>query len=209
MSNIFQTPLNELLFGSSPNQDLEGYADAAEGYAGRELLVPAELYLEPDFSTDANPNPELNRSRLEKLTGEKTDLIQQLVNGHADGNARDRIAEIDRELNQIFGRGEARFWPKSIGAMIEGNGWSPNAPNTQGWKQTVRLDELEERRRSEHARHDAEVAEIGRSTEGQDAKTNLIKIAELQHQLRLSDAENEVPTGVTTHHMACMLVRTC
>ena len=88
------------------------------------LLVPDELYIDPDLR-DATRGEDESRRTLAELTATKTGRILQLANEPIPPSPGSEIwaeiTEVDEKLHSIFGK--VGFWLKGLGGVNEENPW--------------------------------------------------------------------------------------
>ena len=88
------------------------------------LLVPDELYIDPDLR-DATRGEDESRRTLAELTATKTGRILQLANEPIPPSPGSEIwaeiTEVDEKLHSVFGN--VGFWLKGLGGVNEANPW--------------------------------------------------------------------------------------
>jgi hypothetical protein len=155
------------------------------------LLVPDELYIDPDLR-DATRGEDESRRTLAELTATKTGRILQLANEPIPPSPGSEIwaeiTEVDEKLHSIFGK--VGFWLKGLGGVNEANPWW-DVNEEKSKMCSVRRADAASIEQEQRDSHQAALHAL-RATQSRTAWRNLEKIANEDHELRLVEANAQV-----------------
>jgi hypothetical protein len=212
------------------DQMLEFMPEFATPRDRRNLLLPDELCISPDFKNADNCDvvspllaetlgkngtqwqvthgaitvsphgADAVRRKLEQLTKRKADLLLGQAD-HPNQQSWAEIDSIDLELQHDFGK--VPLWSKGFGAVNQYNPWWPDPPRSVWVADEKRKQEAEE------ARHKAALSTISASSDSEAAKKNMRECEKADNKRLKTEASDSVMKLVGLCLRLCVCAYAC